>query len=395
MIRKLSWLVLAFTLSMGTAYSQIPPTLPTEQFGAYLDSLPSASSVATSDQLYLRQGGVSRRASAALVPLAPGVTPCLGCTAGNLFTSTGSPPILSDSGIPASLLLAVPPGNTICNSSGVTGPAGFCSPFTAVPPLGISGTALNTNTASPNGLFIGGAGPAGTVTTTSVGIGLFSLLSLTTGQGNFGLGNGSLVNITTGSNNVGVGVNAGAGLTGAATSNVAVGPATLGISSSGIQNTAIGADALNKSTGNNSTGIGELALFDATSGSNNTGVGPSSGRGITTGSNNSIFGGCTGLAAALANAIGLCDGAGNMRVDWAITAAATLTLNGPVVSTTTVQTKFIYSAAGTPLPTCNSGLEGARASVSDATSPTFLGTYTSGGAVHAPVYCNGTNWVTN
>ncbi len=55
---------------------------------------------------------------------------------------------------------------------------------------------------------------------------------------------------------------------------------------------------------------------------------------------------------------------------------------------------LIYSAAGTALPTCNGGANTAEAVVSDATSPTFLGTYSSGGAVVAPVICNGTNWVT-
>jgi hypothetical protein len=54
----------------------------------------------------------------------------------------------------------------------------------------------------------------------------------------------------------------------------------------------------------------------------------------------------------------------------------------------------IYSAAGTALPSCVSGLKGRETVVSDATTPTFLGTYSSGGAVVSPVMCNGTNWVT-
>jgi hypothetical protein len=54
----------------------------------------------------------------------------------------------------------------------------------------------------------------------------------------------------------------------------------------------------------------------------------------------------------------------------------------------------LYSAAGTPLPTCNTAARGSHYSVSDATSPTYLGTYASGGAVLTPVFCNGTNWVT-
>lgn len=54
----------------------------------------------------------------------------------------------------------------------------------------------------------------------------------------------------------------------------------------------------------------------------------------------------------------------------------------------------IYSAAGTALPSCVSGIKGQEAVVSDSTTPTYLGTYASGGAVASPVMCNGTNWVT-
>jgi hypothetical protein len=54
----------------------------------------------------------------------------------------------------------------------------------------------------------------------------------------------------------------------------------------------------------------------------------------------------------------------------------------------------LYSAAGTAIPACTATLKGALVVVSDATSPTYLGTYASGGAVAAPVMCNGTNWVT-
>jgi hypothetical protein len=51
-----------------------------------------------------------------------------------------------------------------------------------------------------------------------------------------------------------------------------------------------------------------------------------------------------------------------------------------------------YSAAGTALPTCNASLKGALYYVSDATSPTYGGTYTSGGAVYALAFCNGSAW---
>lgn len=54
----------------------------------------------------------------------------------------------------------------------------------------------------------------------------------------------------------------------------------------------------------------------------------------------------------------------------------------------------LFSVAGTALPSCVTGLKGGQAVVIDATLPTFLGTYTGGGAVVSPVMCNGSNWVT-
>lgn len=61
-----------------------------------------------------------------------------------------------------------------------------------------------------------------------------------------------------------------------------------------------------------------------------------------------------------------------------------------------IQSSFRYSAAGTPVPTCNAASDGQQIYVSDATAPTYHGAYTSGGAIPAGVYCiNGTGWVTN
>jgi len=47
-----------------------------------------------------------------------------------------------------------------------------------------------------------------------------------------------------------------------------------------------------------------------------------------------------------------------------------------------------YSAAGTPLPTCNSSTVDSMMTVSDATSPTYMGAYTSGGAITSAVICS-------
>jgi hypothetical protein len=59
----------------------------------------------------------------------------------------------------------------------------------------------------------------------------------------------------------------------------------------------------------------------------------------------------------------------------------------------------IFSAAGTALPTCAFALNGDEAVVSDATTPTYMAAYTSGGLVTAKVICsyNGTtySWLTH
>ena len=74
---------------------------------------------------------------------------------------------------------------------------------------------------------------------------------------------------------------------------------------------------------------------------------------------------------------------------------ATYSETDMVAPTAPIQTSEIYNAAGNALPSCVAALKGSRAVVSDATSPTYLGVYTSGGAVIAPVFCNGSGWVTN
>jgi hypothetical protein len=60
---------------------------------------------------------------------------------------------------------------------------------------------------------------------------------------------------------------------------------------------------------------------------------------------------------------------------------------------------LVYSAAGTPIPTCGASLKGAEATVSDATSPTYMGAYTSGGTITVQAICsyNGTTyaWLTH
>jgi hypothetical protein len=65
---------------------------------------------------------------------------------------------------------------------------------------------------------------------------------------------------------------------------------------------------------------------------------------------------------------------------WAFTASANI-ISGP------------FSAAGVPAPTCNAGNKGLDIYVTDATSPTGGGGYTSGGSSYAALNCNGSSYV--
>ena len=86
---------------------------------------------------------------------------------------------------------------------------------------------------------------------------------------------------------------------------------------------------------------------------------------------------------------------------WGIYQAGTTDVNyfASPVTTTAVLPTTIYSAAGTALPACASGIKGERAVVSDATSPTYMGAYASGGSITAEVICsyNGSSysWLTH
>lgn len=52
------------------------------------------------------------------------------------------------------------------------------------------------------------------------------------------------------------------------------------------------------------------------------------------------------------------------------------------------------TATASALPACSAAIKGARATVTDALGPTFLGALTGGGVVVSPAFCNGSAWVT-
>lgn len=88
------------------------------------------------------------------------------------------------------------------------------------------------------------------------------------------------------------------------------------------------------------------------------------------------------------------------KFDYGVSVAGQITVQEPmrgnsISMNNTFQGTTAFSAAGTRLPTCNTALTGGFAHVIDALSPTYLGTYASGGAVITPVFCNGTNWLTD
>jgi hypothetical protein len=124
------------------------------------------------------------------------------------------------------------------------------------------------------------------------------------------------------------------------------------------------------------TGSGfSVPVASLATGNNNTADGYQACQAVTTGSSN------------------VCVGA-NTAVDSA-TGSSQININNVYYQNRIVFAGIRYSAAGTPLPTCNSTYHGMFAVVSDATSPTYRGAYTSGGAVETPVYCDGSSWTTH
>ena len=214
--------------------------------------------------------------------------------------------------------------------------------------------------------------------TSSISIG-GGLQSATTGsEYNLAIGDEALQALTTGSY------------------NLAVGAAALYAMTTGTANVAVGVSAILNGNPSQSTAIGQASLKNAT-GANNTAIGHSAGYAITSGSNNIIIG-------AFAADTTLTTGSSNIIIGYDIDAPTSSTSNylniggaivGSMASDGTiefaqgpVQTKG-YTVATLP----SSPGTGARAYVTDATSPTFLGTLTGSGSVECPVFYNGSAWV--
>jgi hypothetical protein len=90
------------------------------------------------------------------------------------------------------------------------------------------------------------------------------------------------------------------------------------------------------------------------------------------------------IVAALSTAAATSSTTGGLRSAGGIGAA------GAIWAGTYVASGVVAVAS---LPTCNSGIQGARMVVNNATATTFASTVAGGGANIVPVLCNGTNWI--
>ena len=141
-----------------------------------------------------------------------------------------------------------------------------------------------------------------------------------------------------------------------------------------------------------------ISLYSNTTGSNNIAEGSTAGKYIadgTTGnatSSTSIYLGANTKALADGDTnevvVGYnTTGNGSNSVTLGNTSITKTYLQGDVSASGTITTKS-YTVATLP-----AGVTGMRAYVTDATTPTFLGTLTGGGAVVCPAFYDGTAWV--
>jgi hypothetical protein len=205
--------------------------------------------------------------------------------------------------------------------------------------------------------FIGNGTSGGAATDGNIGIGLYSMQFVTYVANNVSIGYNAMNTDTSGGDSVAIGAYAlyHMNITGSSNQpayNTAVGYQAGYGATTGLYNAYIGYQAGGAATqsGGYNTLVGSQSGSGLTSGTNNTLLGYNSGSSITTGSNNSMVGSCAGSAAD-ANTIQLCDGAGNLRLDYAHSTASIWTAAQPwnftnSTDTTSGSTGAIYTAGG-------------------------------------------------
>jgi len=315
-------------------------------------------------------------------------------SASQVLTVAGGVPTWA--AVPSSMVY---PGAGIANSTGSAWGTSYS----------VSGTGSVALTSNPvfatdvtvNTLRVGlGAGNL----SSNVAMGNQALNANTTGANNVAIGSQSLLTSSTAINNVAIGGNT-LRLTTIGQDNIAIGYNALAINVGGNANTAIGSGALIANTsGIRNTGIGQGALVANSSGSNNVGIGRDSGVAITTGgdnvcigntsaatlttgSNNTIIGRSANVAAAAnTNSIVIGQGATGLGTNTTVIGNSSTTQTkvfGAIQSTT-------YTVA--TLPSASTVGVGARAFVTDATTPVFGMAVVGSGSVPVPVYSTGSAW---
>ena len=284
-------------------------------------------------------------------------------------------------------------GNSTGNSNTATGFEALYSNTTGVNNTANGFDALYSNISGSYNTANGfNALYSNTIGVNNTANGFNALFSNTTGSYNTANGYLTLLSNTTGGFNTATGF-------GALYSNI-----------SGSYNAANGLDALfSNTTGGDNTATGYGALFSTTTGNSNTTNGSYALSNNTTGSYNTAFGyqagefisgGSVALTApsgSLFLGIGteaLADGdVGEIVIGYGAIGhgSNTTTIGGP--STVKTYITGIVTTSGYTVASLPAGVLGARAFVTDAVSPTFLGTLTGGGSSFCPVVYNGAAWI--
>ena len=212
-----------------------------------------------------------------------------------------------------------------------------------------------------------------TLGNSNTGLGYIALFNNTGGGGNVAVGGESIRNNTSGNN------------------NSSVGYLSLKNNTTGDGNTALGKEAGNEVgglTGNDNTFLGHDASYGtATTITNSTAVGAN----VTlTNSNTVILGNNTNVGINNTNPTEKLTVQGNILASGNITGSA---FTGSFVGDGSGLTGITSTIAAYTVSSLPAGTVGDRAYVTDATSPTYLGTLKGGGAVKCPVFYNGSAWV--
>jgi hypothetical protein len=269
----------------------------------------------------------------------------------------------------------------------------------------IQKTTASTSTTTGALQVAGGIGVAGQINGLNFGkgagaltgnhvVGELALASASlTGLANTAFGSSTLRDNTTGADNTGVGFFALRFNT-TGTNNTAIGQGTLSANFTGNSNVALGRSALASNTNSSNTALGTYALASNVGGSDNIGIGRETANfiadGVTTLTTptQSIYIGnfIRGNTVSETNAIAIGHNARSLGSNTTVigTSSTTQTKVFGVIQSTT------YTVA--TLPSASTVGVGARAFVTDASSPVFGAAVAGGGAVPVPVYSTGSAW---